>query len=96
MIRVVIENVLLFLLPSLAYLTYAWLTRPRPAEGRGDSNTRFGDVVNDAPLLWLFSLGALLVVMTLIAFGHTAGGRPGEIYVPPSMKDGRIDPGNSQ
>jgi len=85
MIRVVIENILLFLTPMAMYIAYMLLTR------RADSA---GAVVSDAPLLWLFVAGALLVVATLVFYGSTSGGRPGQVYIPPHMgKDGRIEPG---
>src|SRR5437016_3850342 len=53
MIRVVIENILLFLLPAAMYVGYVLLTR------RG--STSAGTVVSDAPLVWLFVAGALIV-----------------------------------
>ena len=85
MIRVVIENVLLFLTPMAMYIAYMLLTR-RAASA--------GEVVNDAPLIWLFVAGALLVVATLVFYGSTSGGRPDQVYIPPHMgKDGRIEPG---
>jgi Family of unknown function (DUF6111) len=85
MIRIVIENLLLFLLPTAMYLAYMLLTR---------RTTSAGGVVNDAPLIWLFVTGALLVGATLVYYGATAtGGRPDQTYTPPRMKDGRIEPG---
>jgi len=86
MIRVVIENILLFLLPTAVYVAYMMLTR------RGDTSA--GEVVNDAPLVWLFIAGALLVGATLIYYASiTPGGKPGQVYTPPRVKDGRIEPG---
>ena len=85
MIRVVIENILLFLLPTAMYVGYVLLTR---------SNTSTGTVINDAPLIWLFVTGALLVGATLVYYGTTTpGGSPGAVYTPPRMKDGQIEPG---
>jgi hypothetical protein len=84
MIRLVIENILLFLLPAAVYFGYILLTRRGTTPG----------VINDAPLLWLLSSGALLVMATLIYFASTTvGGRPDQKYTPPYMKDGRIQPG---
>jgi hypothetical protein len=87
MIRVVIENVLLFLLPAAMYVGYVLLTR------RG--NTSAGAVVNDAPLVWLFVAGALLVAATLVYYATiTPGGLPSQTYTPPRVgKDGQIEPG---
>ena len=87
MIRAVIENVALFLLPSAVYLAYMLLMRRESGSPSA--------VVNEAPLVWLFVAGALLVAGTLIYYGTiTPGGLPGASYTPPRMgKDGRIEPG---
>ena len=85
MIRIVAENILLFLLPTLVYIAYTLLTR---------NTTSAGTVVSDAPLIWLFIAGALLVGATLVYYATiTPGGAPGAVYTPPRMKDGRIEPG---
>jgi len=95
MIRTVIENLLLFLLPTLVYLAWAFFFRAKEAadddEGKGQSAAA---VFDDAPLLWLFVSGAILVIVTLAAFGTTSGGKPGQHYQPSIMKDGKIQPGH--
>jgi hypothetical protein len=83
--RVIIENVLLFLLPVALYIGYMLLTR------RDQATT--GSILNDAPLVWLFAAGAVLVLVTLVLFGSTSGSKPGQTYYPPYSKDGRIVPG---
>lgn len=84
--RVIIENVLLFLLPTAIYIAYVMLTRR-------SANTA-GEVINDAPLVWLFVLGALCVAATLVYYATiTPGGRIGQEYIPPHMKNGTIEPG---
>jgi Family of unknown function (DUF6111) len=86
MIRIVVENILLFLLPTFVYVAYVYMTREeRPGATR---------VLDDAPLLWLFVAGALCVIVTLVAFGSVSGGKPGQSYTPPVLKDGRIEPGH--
>lgn len=85
MIRIVIENLLLFLLPTLIYAAYVLLVR-KPKRGGAA-------VLDEAPLVWLVLAGALLVVVVLATFGGTSGGRPGQIYHPPEMKDGHVEPG---
>jgi len=50
-------------------------------------------VLRDAPLIWLFVAGAALVIATLVVFGSISSGKPGQTYVPPVFKDGRIEPG---
>lgn len=86
MIRIIIENVLLFLAPTLCYIIYVYLTRPDGSKGGVQ-------VLDDAPLLWLFVAGAALLLTTLVLFGSTSGGVPGQKYQPPVIKDGRIEPG---
>jgi hypothetical protein len=85
MIRLVIENLALFLLPTLMYLAYAYLSRDEDKKG---------SVIDDAPLIWLFVAGAVLVVVVLVAFGQNTGGKPTEGYTPPSFEDGKLKPGN--
>jgi hypothetical protein len=85
MIRVVIENIVLFLLPTAVYVIYVLLTR-KPGEKDG--------VLDDAPFIWLMLTGTALVLVVLISFGSTSGGKPGQVYVPPHLgADGKIEPG---
>jgi hypothetical protein len=87
MMRIAIEIVLLFLLPTTAYLGYALLMRPgRPAKA----------VISEAPLIWLGVSGLVLVFATLIYYGATSTsvGGPGQTYTPPRIKDGQIEPGH--
>lgn len=85
MIRVVVENVVLFLLPAAVYVTYVLLTRKEDSKA---------GLLDDAPFMWLMLAGTLLVFVVLIAFGSSSGGKPGQAYTPPSLsKDGHIDPG---
>jgi hypothetical protein len=85
MIRIFIENLLLFLAPTLAYVAYTFLRR----RSVGDPNP----VLNDAPLLWLFLAGVLLMVGMMVMFATNSGWKPGDAYQPPVYKDGRIEPG---
>lgn len=86
MVRIIVENVLLFLLPTAIYVAYVLLWRR--AEGVSG-----GNVLDDAPLIWLVAAGAALVIITLIAFGSVSGGQPGQTYQPPVFRDGKIEPG---
>ncbi len=83
MIRVVIENIVLFLLPTALYALYVAATR-------GDAHK---GILDEAPLAWLMLTGTVLVFVVLAAFGSNTGGTPGQHYEPPSMKDGHIEPG---
>jgi hypothetical protein len=88
MIRILLENILLFLLPTIIYIAYRLLTR--------EENTSSARVLDDAPLLWLFVAGAALALATLVFFGSTTGGKPGQVYVPPVLEDGKIVPGHNE
>lgn len=86
MIRVIIENFLLFLLPTIIYVIYVLLTRKEDEQGKG--------VLDEAPFFWLMGTGVGLILLVLIVFGSTDGGKPGQHYTPPSVgTDGKIDPG---
>ena len=87
MIRMVIENVLLFVAPTLLYVAYVALRR-------GEKSGQ--DVLAEAPLIWLCGAGAGLVVLTMVLFGSTSGGKPSDGYEPPVTKDGRVVPGHQQ
>ena len=86
MIRIVIENVFFFLLPSLLYLAYiAFIRNDWPGVGA---------VVRAAPLLKLFALGAALMLSSLFIFSSKSGHDPREQYTPPSYSDGTLKSGN--
>lgn len=92
MIRVIVESVLLFLLPTLLYVAYIVILRNMPREQGKNEMPEYS--LEEAPLLWLFVAGAALAVATLILFSSTSGGKPGQSYEPPALKDGRIEPGH--
>lgn len=93
MIRTVIENLLLFLLPTLLYAAWVLFSRSKAETGdKTDGSRSFSGILDDAPLLWLFASGALLVIVTLAIFGTSSGGKPGQHYQPSIMKDGKIVP----
>lgn len=86
MIRVLIESLLLFLLPSAVYFTYALATRP--------PGTSLGSVAARAPTLLLSVFGAAMVFTIMVLFGKVGDGRPGQAYVPAVVdKDGNVVPG---
>ncbi|MBN9263738.1 MAG: hypothetical protein J0I57_14035 [Hyphomicrobium sp.] len=85
MIRVVVENIVLFLLPTAIYVIYVLLTRKQHEKA---------GVLDDAPFFWLMLAGTGLVFLVLVAFGTTSGGKPGQVYVPPHLgTGGKIEPG---
>lgn len=95
MIRTIIENILLFLLPTFVYVAWILFQRSKEeaSEEAGTARSVTG-LLDDAPLIWLFVGGAFLVIVTLAAFGTSSGGKPGQHYQPPILKDGKIEPGH--
>jgi hypothetical protein len=109
MLRLVIENVLLFLAPTLLYVGYALLRRNLDDggldEGNKDSSTggaapnssasvpNLHAVLNDAPVVWLAMMGAGLVFAVLLIFGSVSTSDPNGTYEPAVYKDGKIIPG---
>lgn len=97
MIRTVIENMLLFLLPTFIYVAWALFQNSRiEDEDEKAAKAKAGHPIvralDDAPLLWLFAGGALILIITLAFFGTSSGGKPGQHYQPSIMKDGKIQP----
>ncbi len=86
--RVVIENIILFLLPAILYLGYMVLIRRTGQSPR--------QIMDDAPLLMLFIGGIALIGATLLLFGVRGAedeGRAGQAYEPSVYKDGKLIPG---
>lgn len=85
MIRLIIENLILVLLPAILYLGYVSLMASGTAARQ--------KAVNDAPFVWLFGAGLILMLGVFLTFGNMAGHKPDEVYVPSTYRDGKIVPG---
>jgi drug/metabolite transporter (DMT)-like permease len=87
-LRIIVENIILFLLPACLYVGYMVLVRRTGQSPR--------QVMDDAPLLMLFVAGIALIAAILLAFGVRGAedeGRPGQAYEPTVYKDGKLTPG---
>ena len=86
MIRNVLGIALLFLLPTVAWLAYALLTKPgRPVRA----------VIDEAPFILLAVSGTVLAFATLVYYGlTTTEGGLDQTYTPARIKDGQIEPGH--
>ena len=88
MTRLIVENILLFLLPTVLYVLYVMIRR---SSERNNTVTR---ALDSAPLVPLFSIGFVLMVSVLAYFAsQTGSGNPGQTYRPPQVVDGEIQPG---
>lgn len=85
MVRIILENLVLLILPSVLYFTYIYLTMEKGKARRA--------AINDAPFIWLFIAGVGLAIAVLVTFATDSGSRPGEVYRPAVYKDGKIVPG---
>ncbi|MDX2201967.1 MAG: hypothetical protein NW223_04410 [Hyphomicrobiaceae bacterium] len=84
--RVIIENVLLVLLPTIVYCGIQALR---------NAQRSLLEILNEAPLVALVVCGFLLVGGVRIYAAVTGeSGTPQQEYIPPHMgKDGKIEPG---
>ena len=90
MIRIIIENIILFALPTLLYVAFLMLRR------QGQPNNTAARAFDDAPVILLFAIGAVLAIGVLALFGSTEHGKPGQAYQAPVFRDGKIVPGQHQ
>ena len=87
MIRIVIENIFFFLLPTLLYITWTAFSKN---EWPG-----LMTVLSRGPLIRLFIAGAVLMLGTLIVFSSGTSNNPNDVYVPASVVNGKFEPAHS-
>lgn len=87
MIRIVIENIFFFLLPTFLYIIWFAFSE--------DEWPGLMTVISRAPLIRLFFVGAALMLGTLIAFSSHTYNSPNDVYVPASVVDGKLEPAHS-
>ncbi len=88
MVRIVIQHLLLFLLPTVLYGTYVvWARRRALITGQPALGFQKG------PWFWLIVSGGGLVLISLVAFAVFGGYGPEAVYEPATLKDGEIVPG---
>lgn len=86
MIRIVLINLLLLLLPFIIYFIYVYLFMK--VTGEYPART--------TPVLVLFATGVMLMIGAVLYFIQFSGGKPGQIYSPPVLENGEIRPGKLQ
>lgn len=87
MIRIIMENIFFFLLPTILYVMWIAFSK--------DEWDGLRTVVREAPLIRLFFAGAALMFATLIVFSSHTYNSPNDVYVPASVVDGKLEPGHS-
>jgi hypothetical protein len=83
MTRAIIQELVLFLLPFIAYAAYLLIRRRNPMLWSSWS----------AQSIWLIMAGLAIVIVSLVAGGLLADRQTGA-YVPSRMENGRIVPGH--
>lgn len=85
MIRIILINLLLLLLPLIVYFTYVALRRQTQPDA---------EMVANAPIFWLLAAGAGLMLIAIVVLGQWETGSTSGRYVPPQYKDGVLVPGH--
>lgn len=84
MIRVILINLFLFLLPFIIYFAYVYLVK----SGSGKN-----EPITFTPLIVLFCIGLGLLMGAVAYFIQFESGQPGQRYVPPQVENGVLRPG---
>ncbi len=85
MIRIIVILLLVFLLPFALYALYV---RFKIARGTVHGNPWRRDI-----LYWLMLAGSLLVIGGFLVLSSFSGEKPGAVYRPAEIIDGKIRPG---
>ncbi|MFZ5833895.1 MAG: DUF6111 family protein [Pseudomonadota bacterium] len=88
MLRLVLINIALFVLPLAIYAIYFWLTRRDRDQGALSWK--------DMPLANLLQAGLGLIIIGMLVTAYTGGESPEGDYVPARIENGRIVPGKVQ
>jgi ABC-type uncharacterized transport system permease subunit len=95
MIRIGLECALVFLLPAALYFGYHYLARD-VVDGKTGVPKAFGEIMDGAPLVWLFAAGTVLLFAMLAAFATLQDQSIDKPYEPAIYKDGKITQGGQK
>ena len=93
MIRIGLECALVFMLPAIVYFGYKFMMGELADTTTGKPKPP-GDILEEAPLVWLFGLGCLLLAGSLLTFATLQDQNIDQPYEPAIYKDGRIQQGH--
>nr|WP_321443781.1 DUF6111 family protein [uncultured Cohaesibacter sp.] len=82
MIRILITQIILFLLPFLLYAGYLFLTRKLNRQAW-----------IDAPRYWLIMAGLVCTLIGFLFLSQIDNNPPGETYIPAHIENGEVVPG---
>ena len=87
MIRPVLSELLLFVLPFVLYAVFLWATRAGVMDPESWPVSR---------LIMLAIFSFVLVIGSFLYFANYAGAPPGSTYVPAHIEDGKFVPGRTR
>jgi hypothetical protein len=87
MIRPILIEVVLFLIPFAAYAVFIWATRSGILES---------DAWNVQVVGWLALAAAVLIIGSFILMAQFGGAPPYSTYEPAHMEDGHLVPGRNR
>ena len=93
MIRIALQCAFVFLLPAVLYFGYVLLARNKAGATVGEIK-HAAQLIEEAPLVWLFALGTLFLFGTLLAFATLQEQSIDKPYEPAIYKDGKIQQGS--
>jgi len=88
MVRIVIQHLLLFLAPLIAYALYLAIMRRR-ARSQGAAQPRW----EDGPWFWLALGGLALSIVAFVLIGFVGDYKPDTNYQPSRIENGKVIPG---
>ena len=88
MLRIIIQQLAIFLLPILLYSVYFLIVRQRAQMG-GHPKPSW----EEGPWYWLVLSGLVLTIVTFALFGVLGGSGTDAIFEPPRLEDGKVKPG---
>ncbi len=91
MARIVIQQLLLFLLPLVLYAIYVAAMRQR-ARVTGGIKPDW----EDGPWFWLVVAGVGLSIGAFVVLGVVSGASTKSDYIPPRIIDGKVVPGQTK
>ena len=87
MIRPVLTELVLFLIPFAAYAGFLWATRSGILDSSAWSTPR---------LAWLLAAAVALMVGGFMMVAEFGGAPPGSTYVPAHLDNGKLSPGQAR
>jgi Family of unknown function (DUF6111) len=87
MIRPVLTELALFLLPFVLYFVFLWATRAKILDPQAWAWST---------IAWLTIAAFVMVVGSFVVIAQFSGSPPGSTYIPAHMEDGKFVPGTAQ